>query len=198
MKSVAKKNRKLNLPIFVYLNILIIQSCILQKKIKKFIRDKGVYAAMLMIVAGCISIPLLFWFASVIVIGIGSIFIVFFGCGLLGLFQWKYIKDHIEMAYNQFAMYAFIGFGMCLLNFILLLNYAISISEHTDTYTISRKGYYNEIIIGGDVQNRALERNLNTYIGEHMIDASFEVNKVTITFETGLFGFDMIRNCEFN
>ncbi|MES2140959.1 MAG: hypothetical protein V4511_14730 [Bacteroidota bacterium] len=170
----------------------------MQKKIKKFIRDKGVYVAMLMIVAGCISIPLLFWFASVIVIGIGSIFFIFFGCGLLGLFQWKYVKDHIEMAYNQFAMYAFIGFGMCLLNFILLLNYAIGISEHTETYTISRKGYYNEIIIGGDIQNRALERNLNTYIGEHMDKTSFEVNKVTITFETGLFGFDMIRNCEFN
>lgn len=153
---------------------------------------------MIMIVCGCISIPLLFWFASVIVIGIGSIFFIFFGCGLLGLFQWKYVKDHIAMEYNQFAMYAFIGFGMCLLNFILLLNYAISISEHSDTYTISRKGYYNEIIIEGDLQNRALERNLNTYIGEHLNDASFEGNKVTITFETGLFGFDKIRNCEFN
>lgn len=102
------------------------------------------------------------------------------------------------MAYNHFAMYSFIGFGMCLLNFILFLNYAISISEHTDTYTISRKGYYNEIIIGGDVPNRALERNLNTYIAERMDDALFDVNKVIITFETGLFGFDMIRNCEFN
>ncbi|MCE9538704.1 MAG: hypothetical protein K8R85_05755 [Bacteroidetes bacterium] len=170
----------------------------MQKKIKKFIRDKGVYAAMIMIVCGCISIPLLFWFTSVIVIGIGSIFFMFFGCGLLGLFQWKYVKDHIEMAYNQFAMYAFIGFGMCLLNFILLLNYSISIAEHSETYTISRKGYYNEIIIGGGVQNRALERNLNTYIGEHMDDASFDVNKVRITFETGLFGFDKISNCEFN
>lgn len=153
---------------------------------------------MLMIVAGCISIPLLFWFASEIVIGIGTIFFIFFGCGLLGLFQWKYIKDHIEMAYNQFAMYAFIGFGMCLLNFILLLNFTIGISEHSETYTISRKGYYNEIIIGGDEQNRALERNLNTYIGEHMDAASFDATKVIITFETGLFGFDMIRNCEFN
>lgn len=170
----------------------------MQENIKKFIRDKGVYAAMLMIVAGCISIPLLFWFASEIVIGIGTIFFIFFGCGLLGLFQWKYVKDHIEMAYNQFAMYAFIGFGMCLLNFILLLNYTIHIGGHSETYTISRKGYYNEIIIGGKEPNKALERNLNTYIAEHRDAASFEINKVIITFDTGLFGLDMIRKCEFN
>jgi len=152
---------------------------------------------MLMIVAGCITIPLLFWFASVIVIGIGSIFFMFFGCGLLGLFQWKYIKDHLEMSYNQFAMYAFIGFGMCLLNFILLLNHSIGINRHSETYTISRKGYYNEVIIGGGIQNKALERNLNTYLSEHMDVASFDLNKVKITFETGLFGFDMIRDCVF-
>lgn len=102
------------------------------------------------------------------------------------------------MAYNQFAMYAFVGFGMCLLNFILLLNYAISISEHSKTYTISRKGYYNEVIIDGTSENRALERNLNTYIIENMDDTSFLTDKVTITFKTGLFGFDKISNCEFN
>ena len=169
-----------------------------KEKVIKFIKDKGVYTAMIMIVCGCVSIPLLFWFSSVIIIGIGPLLSILFGCGLLGLFKWKYLKEHLDMAYNQFAMYAFVGFGMCLLNLILLLNYAISIGEHSQTYTISRKGYYNEVIIQGTSQNRALERNLNRYIIENIDDTSVLTDKVTVTFKTGLLGFDKISNCKFN
>lgn len=163
---------------------------------ERFIRDKGVYIAMIIIVCGLISIPILFWFASVTVIGIGTLFFMLFGSGLLGLFQWKYLKNYLDMTYNQFAMYAFVGFGMCLVNLVLLLNYTISINSHSETYDISRRGYYNEIIIADAAKHNALERNLNTYISEHTDDA-MEAKKVTITFDTGLFGFDRISDCRF-
>lgn len=167
------------------------------ERLKKFIRDKGVYVTMVFIVLGLIGIPLLLWFASVIVIGIGTIFLLFFGSGILGLIQWRYVKNHIDMGYNQFAMYAFVGFGMCLVNFILLLNYTIRISSHSETYAISGTGYYNEITISGDAEYNDLERNLNTYISEHPNDKASEAREVTITFDTGLFGFDMISDCKF-
>ncbi len=164
---------------------------------KKFIQTKGVSVTMIAIVCGLIGIPILFWFASVIVIGIGTLFIMLFCSGLLGLFQWKYVKKEIDMGYNQFAMYAFVGFGMCFVNFILLLNYTIKINSYSETYNFSRNGFYNQIIIEGDKRNISLERNLSTYMSEHADGAASSAKKVTITFDTGLFGFDMISDCKF-
>jgi len=169
-----------------------------KEKLKQIIRDKGIYIAMIITVIGLIGIPVLFWFASVIVIGIGTLFFMFFVSGMLGLIQWKYVKEHINMAYHQFAMYAFVGFGICLVNFILLLNYGIKINSHSETYTISREGYNDGILLEGSNEYSALERNFTTYIGEHPDADSFQAEKVTITFNTGLFGFDMISDCKFN
>ena len=166
------------------------------EKFEYFIKNKGVHVAMIMIVCGLISIPILFWFASVTIIGIGTLFFLIFGSGLLGLIQWKYVKNFIDMAYNHFAMYAFVGFGMCLVNFVLLLNYLISVNSHSEIYSISRKGYYNEITIESDLDVTDLERNLNTFISEDP-EAAIMAKRVTITFDTGLFGFDMIRACKF-
>lgn len=165
---------------------------------KKFIQTKGVLVAMIAIVCGLIGIPILFWFSSVTVIGVGTLFIMLFVSGLLGLFQWKYVKQDIDMGYNQFAMYAFVGFGMCFVNFILLLNYTFKINSYSETYNFSRNGFYNQIIIPDESRHIALERTLSTYISEHADAAAFSAKKVTITFDTGLFGFDKIRECKFN
>ncbi len=165
-------------------------------KVQRYIRHKGIYVAMAITVCGFIGIPVLFWFASVTIIGVGTLLILLFGCGALGLLQWNYVKEYLDMAYHQFAMYAFVGFGICFLNLLLLLNYTINIGSYSKTYLITRKGYYNELSVIDNKANSALERNLNTYAQEHMFE-TLSAEKVTITFDTGLLGFDKIRECKF-
>jgi hypothetical protein len=161
-----------------------------------FIKKKGIYIAIGITVFGLLGIPLLLWLASVIVIGTGAILLLLLGCGSLGLTLWKYVKDDIDMDYRHFAMYAFAGFGMCLLNLILILNYTIRINSYSETFKISRRGGYTQIIHSDNKDYQALERNLDTYIKENLT-ASYPAKKVAITFDTGLFGFDMIRDCNF-
>ena len=163
---------------------------------KNFIRKKGIYLAIAITVCGLIGIPILMWFASVVVIASGTILLLLLCCGMLGLILWKYVKDDIDMEYHHFAMYAFAGFGMCLVNLILLLNFTVRISNRSETYKISRRGYDNQIILAGNDDYSALERNIATYIKEHE-NASYSAKNITITFDTGLFGFDMISNCKF-
>lgn len=168
--------------------------------IQKFIRSKGVYIAMIATVLGLfIGIPLLFWLASVTVINLGIIMLLIFGCGALGLIQWKYAREYLDMEYRHFAMYAFSGFGMCLINLILLLNYTIPISTYTQTYTIAQVGYNSsgyEVSLT-DNDNVALEESLSNYFNVHFEEAP-ALKNISITFDKGLFGFDIIRNCEFN
>jgi Mlc titration factor MtfA (ptsG expression regulator) len=166
-------------------------------KFKNFLRHKGLYIAMAVTVCGFIGIPILFWFASVTVIGTGTLLILLFCCGMLGLLQWNYVKEYIDMAYHQFTMYAFVGFGICSLNVLLFLNYIISIGSYTKTFPIARSGYYNEIIIIDEKPHRALERNLNTYAKEHLFE-TFSAQEVTVTFDKGLLNFDKILRCEFH
>lgn len=168
--------------------------------LQKFIRSNGVYIAMAATVLGLfIGIPLLFWFASVTVISIGVIMILIFVCGALGLIQWKYAREYIDMEYRHFAMYAFSGFGLCLINLILLLNYTIPITTYTQTYNIAEVGFnssgYEVILI--DNNDAALETSLGIYFNEHFEELPQSQN-ISVTFDKGLFGFDIIRACEFN
>lgn len=164
-------------------------------KFQHLIRKKGVYAAMAITVFGFIGIPILFWFSSVTVISVGTLLILLFGCGVLGLLQWNYVKEHIDMAYHQFTMYAFVGFGVSLMNIILLLNYSVTISSYTKTYGLSRKGFYNQITLKGEKRNSPLERVINNY-NEHPEDALLS-KEVSIRFDKGLLGFDIVRECIF-
>lgn len=167
-------------------------------KFQQFVRQKGLSVAMAVTVLGFIGIPILFWFASVTVIGTGALLVMLFGCGLLGLLQWNYVKDSIDLAYHQFSMYAFVGFGINLLNLLLLLNYFTAVNSYTQTYTVARRGYYNDIIIVDGKPNQALERNLNTYLsgdGKENLFDSFSAKKAVITFDTGILGFDKIKDC---
>ena len=166
-------------------------------KFQKFIKKKGLQIAMLTTVAGLIGIPILFWFTSVITIGIGTLFILLFISGTLGLWQWEFVKKYINMTYNNFAMYAFVGFGVCLVNFILLLNYSIRIKSYSETYTISKHGYNNHIIYPANRDYRAVKRNLTPYFNEHVNTLS-SAKTITVKFDTGLFGMDMIDDCTFN
>ena len=162
-----------------------------------FIRKNGIYIAIVITVCGLIGVPILIWFASVILIDSGKILMLLLGCGLLGLLFWKYVMDDIDMEYYQFAMFAFAGFGMCLVNLILFLNFTIRIQSYSKTYDISRKGAYSKIIHKGTGDYSALERCFDLYLKEHL-NTSFSAKKVTITFDKGLFGFDMIHECNFN
>ncbi|MGQ0828036.1 MAG: hypothetical protein ACT4ON_06550 [Bacteroidota bacterium] len=168
--------------------------------LQKFIRSKGIYIAMAATVLGLfVGIPLLFWFASVTVINLGIIMLLIFGCGALGLIQWKYAREYLDMEYRHFAMYAFTGFGMCLINLILLLNYTIPVSTYTQTYNIDKVGFNGsgfEVSLT-DNDNLALEGNLGNYFNEHFNQAPVSKN-ISVTFDKGLFGFDIIRACEFN
>ena len=166
-------------------------------KFQHFVRHKGLYVAMGVTVCGFLGIPLLFWFASVTVVNTGPLLFMLFGCGMLGLLQWNFVREYIDMAYHQFTMYAFVGFGITLLNLLLLLNYTTTIGSYSQTYTVGRKGYYNDIIILDGKPNQALERNLNTYADKHRFNV-ISVQQVEITFDTGLLGFDKIRTCNFN
>ena len=88
-----------------------------------FIRKNGIYIAMASTFIGLFAgIPLLIWFWNNTVISVGVVFLLLFVCGSLGLIQWKYVKNYLDMEYHQFSMYAFSGFGMCLINFIFCLN----------------------------------------------------------------------------
>ena len=167
--------------------------------LRNFIRKKGIYIAIITTVCGLICIPVLIWFASVIIIDLGTVLVLLLGCGLLGLILWKYVQEDIDLEYYQFAMFAFAGFGMCLLNLILFLNFTVRIQSYSKSYVISRKGVYNQILHKGNADFSALERNLDKYFKESSnCGTSFPAKKVTITFDKGLFGFDMIHECTFN
>jgi Mlc titration factor MtfA (ptsG expression regulator)/uncharacterized protein Veg len=166
-------------------------------KFERFVRAKGLYLAMALTVLGFVGIPILFWFAAITVIEMGTLLLLLFFCGTLGLLQWKYVKHHIDMAYHQFAMYAYVGFGITLLNLLFFINYSITINSYSKKYEILRAGYYSQFVIKGDDINRALERNLNSYIKDYIYSDQLTRN-VTISFDTGLLGFDVVKKCEFN
>ena len=166
---------------------------------QKFIQKRGIYIAMAATFFGLFAgIPIIIWFITVTIISVGKLFILLFLCGAVGIFQWKHIRDHVELEYHQFAMYAFSGFGMCLLNFLMLLNFFIPIHSHSETINVQafnlHVNYGNYEV---DLNDAALARNLNTYLNDHF-DKIPDFEKVTISYETGLLGFDMITDCKFH
>jgi len=167
--------------------------------LQKFIRSKGIYITMTTTALGLfVGIPLLFWFTSVTVISLSSIMLLIFACGVLGLIQWKYVRDYLDMEYRHFAMYAFSGFGMCFINLILLLNYVIPVKTYTQTYDIAIARHNNAFEVNlKDNDNIALERSLNIYFNEHYRFTPSSKN-ISVTFDKGVFGFDSIRDCKFN
>lgn len=166
-----------------------------------FIKTKGIYVAMTATFLGLFAgIPLLILFYSNTLISLGSIMIMFFICGAIGLVQWKFVKDLLDLEYHQFSMYAFSGFGMLLVNFIFFLNHMIHINTYSKTYDVL--GFTNNsdgftIILGGDGHEPTLERNVTKFI----IDNNDEIpkaKKITVVVDTGLFGFEMINDCRIN
>lgn len=167
--------------------------------LKEFISKRGVYVAMAATFVGLfLGIPLLIWFANVTIVNIGTLMMLIFICGAVGLIQWKYVKHHIDMEYHHFAMYAFSGFAMCFLNFLLFLNLNISIAGRTETYPVDK--FHIRIYRGSiDVMldDLALTRNLNNFLNDHFQDVP-DAKSITITYSTGLLGFDSIKSCTFN
>ena len=163
------------------------------------VQRNGIYIAMTSTFIGLFAgIPILIWFWSTTVISIGGVFIMLFICGALGLIQWKYVRAHLDMEYHQFAMYAFSGFGMCLINFLFCLNTFIPIKHSTITYEIL--GFQNgkqgiEILLEGEDNSASLERNVMSYMYENFFDTFEDAKKVKVTKSTGLLGFDRIESC---
>lgn len=167
-----------------------------KNKVQSFIRKNGVATAIILTSLGFIGIPILFFFASVTSINTSILLTLLFLLGLVGLAQWQFVKNEIDMEYHQFVMYAFVGFGICSLNLLFLLNYSIIIKHHTETYPVAREGLYYQLVILNDDDNEGLERVLNEYIKDHDI-SSQKVQNVTIDFEKGILGFDKIKTCTF-
>lgn len=170
-----------------------------REPLKEFISKKGVYVAMIATCIGLfLGIPLLIWFANVTIVNIGTLMMLIFICGAIGLIQWKYVKHHIDMEYHHFAMYAFSGFAMCFLNFLLFLNLNISIAGRTETYPVDK--FHIRIYRGSiDVimDDMALARNLNNFLNDHFQDVP-DAKSITVTYSTGILGFDSIKSCTFN
>ncbi len=163
------------------------------------VQRNGIYIAMAATFIGLFAgIPLLIWFWSTTVISIGAIFILLFVCGALGLIQWKYVREHIDMEYHQFAMYAFSGFGMCLINFLFCLNTFIPIQHSSITYEIISFKNGNqglEVILAGDGSSSALERNVADYLNDNF-ENFYAAKKVRVNTSTGLLGLDRVESCE--
>lgn len=170
-----------------------------ESKLKTFIRKKGIYVAMAATVVGLfIGIPLIFWLYSKMIISVGFILLLLFICGALGLIQWEYVRSLLDMEYHQFAMYAFSGFGICLMNVLLLLNLITSIDTYSKTYKVDDIKVYDETFrftLAGDDVDFALEFVLNEYITSHY-DELPDVRSVNIHFETGALGIDKIVGCD--
>lgn len=184
------------------LNQQIINSSHIEERYTLFqttIQRNGIYIAMISTFIGLfVGIPLLIWFWSTTVISIGGVFILLFICGALGLIQWKYVKAYLDMEYHQFSMYAFSGFGMCLINFLFCLNTFIPVKHTTVTYEVvafqnSSQGL--EIILAGDRNSPSLERNVMNYLMEHF-DKYEDAKRVQVTKTTGLLGLDRVESCQ--
>ncbi|OFY82440.1 MAG: hypothetical protein A3F72_20810 [Bacteroidetes bacterium RIFCSPLOWO2_12_FULL_35_15] len=171
-----------------------------ETKFQHFVRTKGVYVAMACTMLGLFAgIPILIWFSNFIIINVGSIFVLIFILGAIGLLQWKYLRNHIDMEYRHYAMFAFTGFAMFMINIILLLNYTVKIAEHSETYKI--EWVYNdnnksEISIAG--LDYRMEAKVNNFLSDGNKKIPEQPKTITIVFDKGLFGFDMIGDCMFN
>jgi len=167
---------------------------------RHFIKTKGIYIAMATTFIGLfLGIPLLTYFWSSTLVSAGTIILMLFLCGALGLLQWRYVKNLLDMEYHQFSMYAFTGFGMCVTNLIFLLNHLILIGTSTQTYDVV--SYSNgtqgiEIILAGD-NNSSLERGVAHFIYENY-DRVPVPETITVTTDRGIFGFEMITYCKVN
>jgi hypothetical protein len=145
-----------------------------------------------------IGIPTLIWFSTVTIVDIGTLLMLIFACGTLGLVQWKFVKDHLDMEYHHFAMYAFSGFAMCFLNFLLFLNLTFPLSARTETYDLDSfrvRIYRGSIDV--ELEDAALTRNLNTFLNDHFVEVP-DAKQMTVKYATGLLGFDTIEECTFH
>lgn len=168
------------------------------KSIQSFIRSKGIYIAMGATFFGLfIGIPLLIWFSSVMMIRVEAILVLLFALGLLGMVQWKYVKNLIGMQYHEFTMYSFTGFGMCMLNLIFLLNYTIRITQYPATFDIwfvQKSGSKTQIYLRG--ATGVEQRNINNFIENHELNVPEEAKKIFVMFDTGILGCDMVSSCK--
>jgi MtfA peptidase len=170
-----------------------------RNRLEQFINKRGIYVAMIATISGLfLGIPLMIWFANVTIVNTGTLMILIFLCGALGLIQWRYVKDHIDMEYHHFAMYAFSGFAMCFLNFLLFINLNIPITDRKETYPVDR---IHIRIFQGDIDvmlnDAALARNLTNYLNDHFEEVP-DAQSLTVTYAMGLMGLETIESCTFN
>ncbi|MBL7888160.1 MAG: hypothetical protein JNL24_01335 [Bacteroidia bacterium] len=168
-------------------------------KLQTFIRTKGIYVVMATTAVGLfVGIPLLFWLYSKMVISIGLLLLLIFCGGTLGLLQWGYFKRLLDMQYHQFAMFSFSGFGMCLVNSILLLNYFTSIDSYSNTYQVAEMSIYNDAfhftLVGDDV-DFALEFVVNDFVTNHYEQLP-RIHQIEVQFETGILGINKVVDCQ--
>jgi hypothetical protein len=165
-----------------------------------FFKTEGLNLAMTITLIGLFAgIPTLFWLAGVTVIETHIIILMLIISTLIGMTQWRFVKKYIDLAFYQFVMYAFAGFGMCLLNIILLLNYFIKTSSDIESYNVDKFKFSNkttELTIYSDGFETGIERNLSIYLHEHY-ESLPTATKAIVKFDKGLFGFKSVREVDF-
>jgi Mlc titration factor MtfA (ptsG expression regulator) len=171
----------------------------LKQKLRNYISKNGLSVAMSTTFVGLfLGIPLLIWFSSVTIIDIGTLLLMIFACGTAGLMQWRFVRNLVDMEYHHFAMYSFSGFAMCLLNFLLFLNLSFPVSARTETYDLdSFRHTISKGSIEVEMDDPALTRNLNTFLTENFIEVE-DARQMTVKYNTGLLGFDSIKECTFH
>lgn len=167
--------------------------------IQYLIRCKGIYIAMVTTFIGLfVGVPMLFWFSSVIIIDVGTVMLMIFLCGSIGLLQWRFVRNGIDMHYHQFAMYSYTGFGLCLVNLLLFLNMKITVNSHSETYGLDQISINNNLSVRvGESETSPLAKNLSYFLPDNFEEVPEKARSITINYETGFLGFDMIVSCDF-
>lgn len=164
-------------------------------KFPRFVRKYGLNVAMGATAIGLFGgIPLMFWFYSVMLVPVGMFFLIIFICGMLGLAQWRLVKDHLDMEYHHFSMFAFSGFGMCLSTFLLFLNLVTSIKTQSVTYdyaTVNLDNTTGKAYVNGS-EYHPLAVNIDSYLEGRSYWFSSDTHTITIQYTTGILGFDRI------
>lgn len=183
MPLLLPPNKKANLP---------------DSRFHRFIAKRGILTAMILTMTGLFAgIPLLVWLASIVIINVGTLMVLIFVCGILGLLQWRFVRQHLDLAYHQYATYAFAGFALCLLNLLLLLNIAVTVHERRETYLVQEFiSTDEEGKFATALDDPALARNLEKFINGHYKEWPGG-RTITIVFDTGLLGFDTISDVRF-
>lgn len=108
-------------------------------------------------------------------------------------------RKKFTMSYYEFSLMNILGIAPCLTSLMLLLNFHISTNEHIERYKITRREVSNQEMIL-HLESNALNKQefLRTIDDEEMLQyPDTYSDTLSITFAEGLFGYEVVKNREF-